>query len=107
MQPTQTKLALVPNVGSRLSGPLASNSSTPKKDSGTRPSVASPVAKKSATSASDEILRARDLLRDVLLRDDESDELALIGQVSAGLNEIVCTLDSLAGLQRMFEVWSR
>src|SRR5579864_254039 len=107
MQPTQTKLALVPTAGSRLSGPRASNSSSPPKASATRPNVANPVATKSATSASDEILRARDLLRDVLLRDDESDELALIGQVSAGLNEIVCTLDSLAGLQRMFEVWSR
>jgi hypothetical protein len=107
MQPTQTKLALVPTVGSRLSGPRASNSTTPKRDSGTRPSAANPAVTRSATSASEEILRARDLLRDVLLRDDESDELALIGQVSAGLNEIVCTLDSLAGLQRMFEVWSR
>jgi len=48
-------------------------------------------------------------LRDVLLRDDEEGEeaIALPGQVSTGLNEIVCTLDNLAGLQHLFEVWSQ
>jgi hypothetical protein len=65
------------------------------------------VPKREPTTASAEIRRARDLLRDVLLRDDdEGDGVALIGEVSTGLNEIVCTLDNLAGLQHLFEVWS-
>ena len=52
-----------------------------------------------------EILRVRDLLRDVLLRDDDG-SLVLVGQVGAGLNEICMTLDSLAGQQQMFEAWN-
>jgi hypothetical protein len=57
-------------------------------------------------SASAEIRRARDILRDVLLREDEIEEAVLVGQVSTGLNEITCALDNLAGLQHLFEVWS-
>jgi hypothetical protein len=57
-------------------------------------------------SASAEIRRARDILRDVLLREDEIEETVLVGQVSTGLNEITCQLDNLAGLQHLFEVWS-
>jgi hypothetical protein len=64
------------------------------------------ITKREPSTASAEIRRARDILRDVLLRDDEGDEVILTGQVSSGLNEIVCTLDSLAGLQHLFEVWS-
>jgi len=59
----------------------------------------------SATSASAEIQRARDILRDVLLREDETEEIVLLGKVSQSLNEMACTLDSLAGLQMMFENW--
>ena len=58
-------------------------------------------------TASAEILRARDLLRDILLREDETEAVVLVGKVSSDLNEIVCTLDNLAGLQKMFELWSR
>jgi len=53
------------------------------------------------------MLRAADLLRDVLLRDDATEELCLVGQVSAGISEIVDRLHSLAGLQMMFEGWNR
>ena len=100
------------SAGPTLFGPQASNSISPKNDSSTARSAANPVAPKSATkgTASAEILRARDLLRDVLLRDDETDgeaeNAALVGEVSSRLNEIVCALDNLAGLQHLFEVWS-
>lgn len=113
MQPTQTKLALVPTVGRNSSGRSTSSAFSARRDSTTSPSAAGPVARESATrTASAEILRARDLLRDLLLRDDDEelgnlDEPALAGQVSSGINEICSTLDSLAGLQMMFEAWSR
>lgn len=81
----------------------------PQETCAIRPSAAFPADPPSVRSASAEIQRARDILRDVLLRDDECDEesdVPLIGQVSDGLNEIISTLDSLAGLQQMFEAWS-
>lgn len=107
MKPRQTKLALVPTVASPSSGRPASSAFTTRGGSGTSPNAARYAGQKGAAlAASDEIRRARDILRDVLLRDDESDELALVGQVSSGLNEIICTLDSLAGLQMLFENWS-
>lgn len=103
----QIKLALVPSAAPTSPGPRTSSATSGRRDSVTRPSAASPVAPKSETgSASAEILRARDLLRDVLLREDETENIVLVGQVSTGLNEIVCTLDNLAGLQHLFEVWS-
>jgi len=64
------------------------------------------IPKREPATASAEIRRARDILRDVLLRDDEGDDAALTGQVSTGLNEITCQLDNLAGLQHLFEAWS-
>lgn len=79
----------------------------PSTDSVTDRSAAVPVAPKSASPASAEIRRARDLLRDILLREDETEEVVLIGQVSTGLNEMVCSLDNLAALQQLFEVWSQ
>jgi len=60
----------------------------------------------SATSASAEIQRARDLLRDLLLREDDADEDVFVGTVRDGLNEIICRLDNLAGTQTLFEVWN-
>jgi hypothetical protein len=92
-----------------LFGPPASSAFTPS-DSTHHPSAASSAARKSATNApSGEILRARDLLRDLLLREDEANEeesVALVGHVYEGLDEICSHLDSLAGLQMMFEAWS-
>jgi len=94
-------------AGPTLFGPQTSSVSSPRSDSSTGRSAASHAAPKSEPStASAEILRARDLLRDILLREDEIEEVVLVGQVSIGLNEIVCTLDNLAGLQHLFEVWS-
>ena len=91
-----------------LFGPQASSASFTRRDSRIPPSAVSPAAPNARTAtASAEIQRARDLLRDLLLRDDETDDLALVSQVSSGLNEIVVTLDSLAGLQKMFEVWAK
>lgn len=103
----QTKLSFAPNVIAISSGREASRSSIAKRDSAIRSNGASPVA----TSASAEILRACDVLRAVLLRDDEeladSEPDVLIGQVSAGITEIIDRLQSLAGLQMMFEAWNK
>jgi len=108
MKPQQTKLALVPTASDPLRGPRESRNFIGSKDSPTRPSAANPADRSARPSA--EILRACDILRDVLLRDDEefSDderESAIVGQVSAGVLEIVDRLHSLAGLQMMFEGW--
>ena len=97
------------SAGPTLFGPQASRSTSPQNDSSTDRSAANPVAPKSASTASAasaEILRARDLLRDILLREDETEDVVLVGQVSTGLNEIICILDNLAGLQQLFEAWS-
>jgi hypothetical protein len=94
-------------AGPTLFGPQTSSVSLLKNDLSTGRSAAKSAAQKSEPStASTEILRARDLLRDLLLREDETEDAVLVGQVSSGLNEIVCTLDNLAGLQHLFEVWS-
>ena len=103
---TAIKPGPVPTAARILSGPQASSVSLPNGDSRIRPSAARPAAKGVNASASAELLRAADLLREVLLRDDESEEVALLGQVSAGVNEIVDRLQALAGLQMMFEGWS-
>ena len=63
------------------------------------------VAPPAPQSASAEIRRARDLLRDILLREDETEETVLVGKVSERLNEIVLDLDNLAGLQDVFDAW--
>ncbi len=105
----QIKLSLAPTADEISSGPRPSSVSTGRRDCDSRPSAASPAAKPSETSAhsaSAEILRARDLLRDVLLREDITDETVLLGEVSAGLNEMVEQLDRLAGLQTIFESWN-
>lgn len=108
MRATQTKLALAPTVGRISFGPRASSVSSPSADCRTRPSVASPVGTPSAPNASAEILRAADVLRSVLLWDDdeENQEQILVGQVSAEVSQIVDRLQSLAGLQMMFEGWN-
>ena len=62
-------------------------------------------APRALATPSAEILRARDLLRDVLMLDDDG-SLMLVGHVGASLNEVCMTLDNLAGLQHMFEVWN-
>jgi hypothetical protein len=103
----QIKLSFASNAARVSFGREASRITIVKTGSATRPNVASCVA----PSASSELLRACDILRDVLLRDDE--ELTdgkpdvLIGQVSAGVQEIVTRLQSLAGLQMMFEAWNK
>jgi hypothetical protein len=107
----QTKLSFAQNVVAISSGREASRNSIAPRISATRPNAVPTAAKSAPTSASAEILRACDVLRDVLLREDEdfSDDEpdALVGQVSAGLVEIIDRLQSLAGLQMMFEAWSR
>jgi hypothetical protein len=103
----RTKPSSASTAGPTLFGPQASRLSTPKRDSETCPNAASSAAK--PKSASEEILRAADLLRGVLLRDDaEEDEAgpALLGQVSAEISEIVERLQSLAGSQMIFEGWN-
>lgn len=104
----QIKLSLAPNAAQTLSGQPRSSASIGRRDCTIPPSAESPVASRiaSATSASAEILRVRDLLRDLLLREDETEESVLMDEVSNGLNEIVCRLDHLGGLQMMFENWS-
>lgn len=51
--------------------------------------------------ASAKIRQARELLCDVLL----TEEGALLGAVSEDLDSIALELESLAGLQRLFELW--
>jgi len=103
-----TRLSRAQTADRNSCGPEASSGFSPPRDSTTSRSAASPAARKSApNTASAEILRARDLLRDVLLREDETEETVLVGKVSNGLNEIIARLDNLAGLQQLFEVWSR
>ena len=105
----QIKLSLAPTVAPTSLGPSASSSSIARKDCATLPSAAPPAAPRSASSASAsaEIQRACDLLRDLLLREDEADEdMVFVGEVRDGLNEIVCRLNDLAGLQTLFEVWN-
>jgi len=102
-RPIQTRLSLVQTVDPISSGRAESSSFSKSADSVTRPSAASSVARRNASSA--EILRARDILRDVLLREDETEEIVLLGKVSEGLNQMLGELDSLAGLQMMFESW--
>jgi len=104
----QIKLSLAPTVAPTSPGRPASSSSIARRDCATRPSTAPTAARKSAssTSASVEIQRARDLLRDVLLREDETDEILFVDAVREGLNEIANRLDSLAGIQTLFEVWN-
>ena len=66
--------------------------------------MASPTQVRVRPSA--DIARARDLLREILLRDEnhpEDENGALVGTVSSALDEIQKRLDSLAGLQTMFE----
>jgi len=40
------------------------------------------------------------------LREDETDEILFVDAVREGLNEIANRLDSLAGIQTLFEVWN-
>lgn len=103
----QTKLEFVPTVARNSSGLQASRNSIASRICEIRPSAARPVG----TNASSEILRACDILRAVLLRDDEDfadDEPdALIDKVRNGIAEVVERLQSLAGDQMLFEAWNK
>jgi len=102
-RPTQTRLFLASTAAQISPGPQTNRLTTPSSDSSIRQNDAESAGRKNAASA--EIQRARDILRDVLLREDETEEIVLLGKVSQSLNEMACTLDSLAGLQMMFENW--
>jgi hypothetical protein len=103
----QIKLALVPTAERNSCGPRASRNSIAKSVSPIRPNGASSAA----PSASSEILRACDVLRAVLLRNDEelsdTEPDPVVGQVADGISEIIDRLQSYAGLQMMFEAWNR
>jgi hypothetical protein len=74
----------------------------------TSPSVAAPAEKRSEAGKAGEnelpsarIRRARELVGDVLLEDEER----LLGLVSERLNSMMLELDTLAGRQKLFELW--
>jgi hypothetical protein len=82
-------------------------------DSRTSLSVVKTAAKKSAAPtgtgelcASRIILTARAELRDLLLKDDLAySGSLLLGPVAEDLDRITIELDSLAGQQKLFELW--
>lgn len=54
-----------------------------------------------------DIARARDVLRALLLRYENSESVELVGTVKDSIEEIANRLDSLAGLQTMFEEFGK
>ena len=56
-------------------------------------------------SAAARIREARQILCDLLLRDEFAQDIGLGGQVSETLNETVLKLSDLAGQQELFELW--
>jgi len=58
------------------------------------------------TSAAGEIFQARDQIRTLLMRSEADAESPLLETVAAALDEIQGRLDSLGGLQSMFEGWT-
>lgn len=72
----------------------------------TRQSPATLVTKNASTPSA-EILRACDLLREVICHNEEDGEgQPVAGHVVDGVNEIVDTLQALVGLQMMWETWN-
>lgn len=55
--------------------------------------------------ASERMQRAREILTDLLCCDGFDDEQMLPGKVSEGLSAVVLELDSLAGMQKLYELW--
>lgn len=96
------------SAGPTLFGPQANSSSSPRTDSATGPNVASPVAPRNPATgtASADLLRARFLLCDVLIREDVTEEVLLLDEVRDGIDQVCRLLEHLAGQQQMFEFWS-
>jgi hypothetical protein len=101
---TRIKPSRASNVGPTLFGPQTSSAITPRSVSATLPSAANPVAPKSATASAD-LLRARHLLREVLIREDVTEEELLLDEVRDGLDQVCRILEYLAGQQQLFEFW--
>ena len=104
MRSTRTKRSRAPNVSPTLFGPPASSAFLPKKDLPIPPSAAKPVAT-SASAPSYDIERAQFLLRDVLVREDSTEEVLLMDEVRDGLDQACRLLAHLRGKQLLFEFW--
>jgi hypothetical protein len=87
-----------------LFGPEANRNSLPQNVSPTRPNAASSAASATGTISAD-LLRARWLLHDVLMREDVTEEVLLLDEVRDGLDQVCRTLEHLAGQQHLFEFW--
>lgn len=104
MRSSPTKRSRAPSAAPTLFGAQASNAFLPRSTSPTSRGAAQPAAP-SASAPSAEITRARDILRDILLREDSIEEVLLLSEVRNQLDYIGRMLDSLAGKQLLFELW--
>jgi hypothetical protein len=100
----RTKRSAVRTAEPTLFGPRESSAFTPQRNLPTSPSAAYPADPKSDAPSAD-ILRAQWLLRDVLLREDVTEDVLLADEVRDGLDQVCRLLDHLAGQQHMFEFW--